>query len=69
MSGNYGDGAEPMEWQAKTIAENAMRYNGSAPCPTCGVIMNPVEFLSNRGHCLACTTQMKAKRAQNKMVR
>jgi hypothetical protein len=69
MSGNYGDGNEPMEWQAKQIAENAMRYNGSAPCPTCGVIMNPIEFMANKGHCLPCVTQMKVKLAKNNMVR
>ena len=69
MSGNYGDGAETLEWQAQQIAENAIRYNGSAPCPTCGVIMNPVEFMQNKGHCLSCLTQNRAKLAQDKMVR
>jgi len=64
----YGDGSETLEWQAKTIAENATRYNGSAPCPTCGVIMNPVEFMQNKGHCLSCLTQGRAKLAQDKMV-
>lgn len=63
-----GDGGEMMELQAKKIAENATKYNGSAPCPTCGVIMNPVEFL-NQGHCLDCLTQNKATLIKNKMVR
>lgn len=54
-----GDGSFIMELQAKKIAENATKYNGSAPCPTCGVIMNPVEFMNNKGHCLSCVTQRK----------
>ena len=66
--GNYGDGAETIEWQAQKIAENAIKYNGSAPCPTCGVIMNPVEFMANQGHCLSCLTQKRARTAQNRMV-
>jgi len=68
MSGNYGDGAEPLEWQAKQIAENAMKYKGSHPCPTCGIIMNPVEALYNSGHCLSCISQMKVARAKGKMA-
>lgn len=63
-----GDGALIMELQAKQIAENATRYKGSAPCPTCGIIMNPVEFLSNSGRCLNCVTQERARRAKNRMV-
>jgi len=63
-----GDGMLTMELQAKQIADNATRYNGSAPCPTCGVIMNPVEFLSNKGHCLSCTTAKNAKKIKEKMA-
>jgi len=63
-----GDGAETMEYQAKQIAQNITQYNGSASCPTCGVIMNPVEFISNRGHCLSCLTQTKAARVKGKMA-
>jgi hypothetical protein len=63
-----GDGMITMELQAKQIADNATRYNGSAPCPTCGVIMNPVEFLSNRGHCLSCTSAKNAKKIKEKMA-
>jgi hypothetical protein len=56
-----GDGSETMELQAKQIAENATRYNGSAPCPTCGVMMNPVRAaVQNKGHCLSCLTQKRA---------
>jgi hypothetical protein len=63
-----GDGMITMELQAKQIADNATRYNGSAPCPTCGVIMTPVEFLSNRGHCLSCTSAKNAKKIKEKMA-
>jgi hypothetical protein len=63
-----GDGMLSMELQARQIAENATKYNGSSPCPTCGVVMNPVEFLSNRGHCLSCVTQRNAKRVKGKMI-
>jgi len=68
MPGNSSDGNETMEWQAKKIMENAIKYNGSAPCPTCGVIMNPVEFMTNRGHCLDCLTQAKVARVKGKMA-
>lgn len=64
---NDGDGMMTMELQAKQIVDNATTYNGSAPCPTCSVIMNPVEFLSNRGHCLSCTNKKNAKRIKEKM--
>jgi hypothetical protein len=63
-----GDGAETMELQAKQIAQNSTRYNGSAPCPTCGIMMNPVEFMQNKGHCLNCLTQKRATLARNQMV-
>ena len=64
-----GDGGEILEFQAKKIADNATKYNGPAPCPTCGVIMNPVEFMQNKGHCLSCLTQNRANLSKNKMVR
>ena len=57
-----------MELQAKQISENITKYNGSAPCPTCGVIMNPVEFMANKGHCLSCYTQNRVQRAKDKMA-
>lgn len=62
-----GDGMLTMELQAKKISENATTYNSSAPCPTCGVIMNPVEFLVNQGHCTGCTTAKRQKRAKDLM--
>ena len=63
-----GDGMMIMELQARQIAENATKYNGSSPCPTCGVMMNPVEFMANKGHCLSCVTQRRAVTAKNRMV-
>lgn len=65
---NDGDGMYTMELQAKDIYENVTRYNGSAPCPTCGIVMNPVEFMANRGHCLSCLTQKNQKRVKDKMA-
>lgn len=62
-----GDGMLSMELQARQIAENATRYRGSAPCPSCGIIMNPVEFMQNRGSCLSCLTKQRARRAKNRM--
>jgi len=59
-----GDGALTMELQAGEVAQNATVYNGSSACPTCGVVMNPVEFLSNQGHCLRCMTKKRVKRAK-----
>jgi hypothetical protein len=62
-----GDGALTMELQAQKIAENATLYNGSSACPTCGMIMNPVEFLANQGHCTGCVTVKRQKRAKELM--
>lgn len=63
-----GDGMLTMELQAKHIANNLTHYNGSAVCPTCGMVMNPVEFMANRGHCLSCLTERNAKRVKGKMA-
>lgn len=65
-----GDGSMTMELQARKIAENATIYKGSRPCPGCGVVMNPVEFLnSHKGRCLTCVTQDRTRRAKGGMVR
>ena len=61
-------GGFPLEIQAKQVAENAMRYGGSLPCTSCGVIMNPVEAMYSKGNCVKCYTQIQAKRAKNRMV-
>jgi hypothetical protein len=63
-----GDGALTMELQARKIAENATIYKGSAPCPTCGVIIDPVQFLYNKGHCTSCVSQRAERRVKGKMA-
>jgi hypothetical protein len=63
-----GDGMETMELQARKIAENATQYKGSAPCPTCGVILNPVEALYSKGMCQSCYANKMADRVKRKMV-
>lgn len=42
-----GDGALAMELQAFKIAQNATMYKGSRPCPQCGVVMSPTEYMYN----------------------
>jgi hypothetical protein len=64
-----GDGAETLELQAFKIAQNAVLYKGSAPCPQCGVIMNPTEFMySQLGLCSPCGEKRKQRRVKGKMV-
>lgn len=63
-----GDGALTMEMQAQQIALNQTIYNGSAPCPSCGLVMNPVEFIQNRGMCQSCLTQKQLKQVKGKMA-
>jgi hypothetical protein len=63
-----GDGSFMMEIQARQIAENATRYKGSAPCPACGIVMNPVEALYSKGMCASCYSQKMSKRIKRKMV-
>ena len=64
-----GDGAEALELQAFKIAQNDIMYKGSAPCPTCGVIMNPTEYMySTLGICPPCSETRKQRRIKGKMV-
>jgi hypothetical protein len=64
-----GDGSEVLELQAYKIAQNAILYKGSAPCPTCGVIMNPTEYLySTLGVCPPCGEKRKEARIKRKMA-
>ena len=63
-----GDGAYTLELQAFKIAQNAATYRGSAPCPLCGVVVNPVEFMYNKGLCTPCKGDKLAKRAKGRMV-
>jgi hypothetical protein len=57
-----GDGAFTLELQAAQIAKNATLYKGTAPCPQCGVIVNPTEFIQNRGLCQSCLTNRMTQR-------
>lgn len=63
-----GDGAETLELQAHKIALNATMYRGSAPCPLCGVIVNPTEFMYNKGLCSPCKQTRMDKRVKGKMA-
>lgn len=63
-----GDGALSLELQAFKIAQNATMYKGSAPCPTCGVIMNPTEYMySVLGICPPCADKRRRARIKGKM--
>lgn len=63
-----GDGAEEIELQAYKIAENATLYRGSHACPTCGVIMDPVQFLYNKGLCAECYNDRLNRRIKGRMA-
>jgi len=63
-----GDGALTMELQAMQIAKNATLYTGSAPCPMCGVVMNPVEALYGSGTCPSCRETRMNKRVKGKLA-
>lgn len=63
-----GDGAETLELQAYKIAQAATMYKGSHPCPQCGVVMNPVQFMYSKGMCPPCYEGRKARRVKGKMA-
>ena len=64
-----GDGALTLELQAFQIAKNAVNYRGSHPCPACGIIMNPVEYMYNNfGICPDCGEKRRQDRINRKMV-
>lgn len=63
-----GDGAEMLELQAYKIAENATMYKGSKPCPTCGIILNPSEYLFGDGICQKCRADRAEKRRKGRMA-
>lgn len=62
-----GDGSEILELQAYKIAQNAILYKGSRPCPQCGVVMNPVEYMYSV-ICPACNEARRSKRIKGKMA-
>jgi Zn finger protein HypA/HybF involved in hydrogenase expression len=61
-------GGYTLELQAAQIARNATLYKGSAPCPTCGVIMNPVEYMYSKGLCPSCHETRMATRMKGKLA-
>lgn len=63
-----GDGSFTMELQAAQIARNATLYKGSSPCPQCGIMMNPVEYMYSKGLCSPCSNNRAAKRVKGKMA-
>lgn len=62
-----GDGGETLELQAGKIAKNATLYTGSAPCPQCGVIMDPVQYMYSSGLCQDCQGLRAERRVKGKM--
>ncbi|CAB4128193.1 hypothetical protein UFOVP223_14 [uncultured Caudovirales phage] len=62
-----GDGAFTLELQAFKIAQNATMYKGSHPCPQCGIVMNPVEYMYSI-LCPECTDKRRASRVKGKMA-
>jgi hypothetical protein len=63
-----GDGAYTLELQAQKIAQNATLYKGSAPCPQCGVVMSPVEFMYSKGLCQPCANNRQAQRVKGRLA-
>jgi hypothetical protein len=63
------DGSLTLELQAYKIAQNATQYRGSHPCPMCGVVINPTQYLYTQlGLCGPCGEERKAKRIKGKMA-
>jgi len=62
-----GDGAYTLELQAFKIAQNATMYKGSRPCPQCGIILNPTEYMYNV-LCPSCANARRAKRVKGKLA-
>lgn len=64
-----GDGAYPLELQAAKIMQNIAMNRSSVPCTSCGMVMNPVEFMySQKGICGGCANDQRMKRIQKRMV-
>jgi hypothetical protein len=63
-----GDGMFTVELQAKKMVDNLTTYNGSRPCPACGTVMNPVEFMAGKGLCTSCSVKKNQDRVKNMMA-
>lgn len=62
-----GDGSFTLELQAFQIAQNAIKYKGSALCPQCGIVMNPVQYMYSI-ICPSCDEAKRSKRIKGKMA-
>lgn len=65
---DFESGSYTLALQAGKIVEHQLQYNGSAPCPGCGIIINPLEFMTNQGLCNDCTNERNARRVAGKMA-
>ena len=63
-----GDGAYTLELQAREIAQNSVIYRGSAPCPQCGIIMNPVQYMFSKGLCPQCHDARMTMRVRKRLA-
>jgi hypothetical protein len=63
-----GDGGYTLDLQAKQYADNATIYRGSSPCPQCGIMVNPIVFMYNKGLCIPCHNRKMSNRVKNGMV-
>lgn len=65
-----GDGGDAFELQAGRIADslNQPHSRGSAPCPGCGNVVNPVEFLYNNGICSGCRSIRAQSRVRGRLA-
>lgn len=61
------DGSLPLELQAYKVAQSATMYKGSRPCPSCGYILNPIEYMYN-GICNQCQNERAAQRVKGRMA-
>jgi ribosomal protein S27AE len=61
-------GGEMLEMQAYKVVKNLTEYKGSAVCPQCGVIMNPVEAMYSLGLCGSCHEKRMANRVEKKLA-
>lgn len=67
-SDDFDSGAYPLSLQAAQVAKAQTIYRGSSPCPACGIIVNPVEFMYNKGLCNPCRDDGAARRVKGRMA-
>ena len=63
-----GDGALTLELQAAQFAKNATMYKGSTPCPQCGIIMDPVQFMYSKGIRPSCHEKRASQRVKGRLA-